>query len=98
MAPTESIWPTAAHAGGVSGGTVYGHFQRYLRDADLAPAGLHLLRHTAAKLRREAGESVESVSQFLDHSSLAVTSVYLRQLQGEQDGGWPAVARLIREA
>ena len=52
-------------------------------------------RHTAAKLRREAGESIETVSQFLDHSSLAVTSVYLRRLEGEQDRGWPAVARLI---
>ena len=39
----------------------------------------------AAKLRREAGESVEQVSRFLDHSSLAVTSVYLRQLEWERD-------------
>ena len=95
MRATDALWRTAAHGGGVSGGTVYAHFQRYLRDAGLAPAGLHLLRHTAAKLRREAGESIETVSQFLDHSSLAVTSVYLRRLEGEQDRGWPAVARLI---
>jgi site-specific recombinase XerD len=95
MAPTDSLWPRAAHAGGVSGGTVYAHFQRYLRDAGLPPGGLHLLRHTAAKLRREAGESIETVSQFLDHSSLAVTTVYLRRLEGEQDPGWPAVAQLI---
>ncbi len=95
MRPTDALWPTAAHPDGVSGGTVYANFQRYLRDAGLAPAGLHLLRHTAAKLRREAGESIETVSQFLDHSSLAVTSVYLRRLEGEQDCGWPAVARLI---
>ena len=97
MSATDALWRTAAHEGGVSGGTVYAHFQRYLRDAGLAPAGLHLLRHTAAKLRREAGESIETVSQFLDHSSLAVTSVYLRRLEGEQDRGWPAVARLISE-
>ena len=79
----------------MSSGTVYANFRRYLRDAGLTPGGLHLLRHTAAKLRREAGESVETVSRFLDHSSLAVTTVYLRGLEGEHDEGWPAVARLI---
>jgi site-specific recombinase XerD len=95
MAPTESIWPTSAHTGGVSSGSVYANFRRYLRMAVLPPAGLHLLRHTAAKLRREAGESVEDVSRFLDHSSLAVTSTYLRRLEGEQDRAWPGVASAI---
>jgi len=32
------------------------------------------------------------VSSFLDHSSLAVTSVYLRRLEGETDRTWPDVA------
>jgi len=40
---------------------------------------------TAAKLRRDAGASVEAVSAFLDHSSLAATTVYLRRLEGETD-------------
>ena len=52
------------------------------------PSGVHVLRHTAAKLRRDVGESVESVSQFLDHSSLAVTTTYLRRLEGERDTAW----------
>lgn len=52
-------------------------------------------RHTAAKLRRDAGESVEDVSMFLDHSSLAVTSVYLRRLEGQEDKGWGQVAEAI---
>jgi hypothetical protein len=34
------------------------------------------------------------VSQVLDHTSLAVITVYLRQLEGERDRGWPAVASL----
>ncbi len=95
MDPAASIWPTSAHTAGVSSGTVYANFQRYLRDAGLAPAGLHILRHTAAKLRRDAGESVEDVSRFLDHSSLGVTTTYLRRLEGEQDHRWPTVAHLI---
>jgi integrase len=53
------------------------------------------MRHTAAKLRRDAGESVEAVSSFLDHSSLAVTTVYLRRLEGEADESWSTVARAI---
>jgi integrase len=53
------------------------------------------LRHSAAKLRRDAGESIEAVSAFLDHSSLAVTTVYLRRLEGETDQGWVNVASAI---
>ena len=92
MPPETSIWPTSAHTGGVSSGTVYANFQRYLRDAGLPRAGLHVLRHTAAKLRRDAGQSIEDVSRFLDHSTLAVTTTYLRRLEGEQDEAWPRVA------
>ena len=54
-----------------------------------------MLRHSAAKLRREAGESVEAVSAFLDHSSLAVTTVYLRRLEGVEDLAWGKVAAAI---
>lgn len=48
-----------------------------------------------AKLRREAGESIESVSQFLDHSSLAVTTVYRRRPEGQTDESWGKVAEAI---
>jgi integrase len=95
MAPDESLWQAAARPEGVTSGTFYARFRRYLVAAGLAPTGIHVLRHTAAKLRRDAGESIESVSQFLDHSSLAVTSVYLRRLEGETDRTWPDVAMAI---
>src|SRR5664280_846464 len=85
MAPDESLWQAAARPEGVTSGTFYARFRRYLRAAGMAPTGVHVLRHTAAKLRRDAGESIEDVSAFLDHSSLAVTSVYLRRLEGEAD-------------
>jgi site-specific recombinase XerD len=67
----------------------------HLRAAGLQPSGLQILRHSAAKLRRGAGASIEAVSSFLDHSSLAVTSVYLRRLEGESDRTWPDVAAAI---
>jgi integrase len=88
MVPDESLWR-------ISGGTFYGRFRRYLQLAGLAPTGLHILRHSAAKLRRDAGQTVEQVSSFLDHSSLAVTTTYLRRLEGVQDQAWRDVAAAI---
>ena len=95
MAPEESLWQAGARPEGVTSGTFYTRFRRYLVAAGMAPTGIHVLRHTAAKLRRDAGESIESVSQFLDHSSLAVTSVYLRRLEGQEDLTWRDVAEAI---
>ena len=88
MAPDQSLWR-------ISSGTFYGRFRRYLQTAGLAPTGLHILRHSAAKLRRDAGETVEQVSAFLDHSSLAVTTTYLRRLEGVEDRTWREVAVAI---
>jgi integrase len=96
MAPEEPLWPSSSqNPKGLTSGTFYGNLQRYFRQAGMKPAGVHIFRHTAAKLRRDAGESVEDVSQFLDHSSLAVTTVYLRRLEGERDQGWVKVAQAI---
>jgi integrase/recombinase XerC len=85
LSPTEGLWQ-------ISDSAFYGRFRRYLSKAGLPPSGLHVLRHTAAKLRRDAGESVEAVSSFLDHSSLAVTTTYLRRLEGQRDLLWRRVA------
>jgi integrase/recombinase XerC len=95
MGPGESLWQAAARPEGVTSGTFYARFRRYLKAAGLTPTGVHVLRHTAAKLRREAGESIEDVSAFLDHSSLAVTTVYLRRLEGQEDRAWREVAEAI---
>jgi len=95
MDPEESLWQAGARPKGLSGSTFYARFRRYLVAAGLQPTGLHILRHSAAKLRRDAGESIETVSAFLDHSSLAVTTVYLRRLEGETDRTWRDVAMAI---
>ena len=93
MIAEESLWPSSADSGrGITSGTFYGNLRRYFKAAGLPPAGVHIFRHSAAKLRREAGESIEQVSRFLDHSSLAVTTVYLRQLEGDRDTAWQQVA------
>ena len=97
MGPGESLWPSPAstNGDGLRSATFYGRFRRYLEKAGPPPAGLHVLRHSAAKLRRDAGESIEEVPGFLDHSSLAVTTTYLRRLEGQEDPGWGRVAEAI---
>jgi len=96
MKPEESLWPSPGRDGrGITSGTFYGNLQRYLRKAGLPRAGVHIFRHSAAKLRRDVGESVEDVSSFLDHSSLAVTTVYLRRLEGQEDKSWQKVAEAL---
>jgi hypothetical protein len=43
----------------------------------------------------DAGESVEAVSAFLDHSSLAVMTTYLRRLEGVEGHSWELTAEAI---
>ncbi len=96
MQPDVSLWPSRrSDRRGITSGTFYSNLQRYFRLAKLPAAGVHIFRHSAAKLRRDAGESIEDVSRFLDHSSLAVTTVYLRRLEGQADNGWAKVAAAI---
>ncbi len=95
MAPGESLWQAGVGARGVTSPTFYRRLRRYQEAAGIGGSGVHILRHSAAKLRREAGESIEGVSSFLDHSSLAVTTVYLRRLEGTEDSTWAAVADAI---
>jgi len=64
----------------------------WLQDSKLSADGV---RHAAAKLRQDVAESVEDVSRFLDHSSLTVTTLYLRRLERQEDRGWGKVAEAI---
>lgn len=95
MGADESLWQAGTSGTGVSSATFYNRFRSYLVKAGLPLSGAHILRRSAAKLRRDAGESIETVSQFLDHSSLQVTTTYLRRLEGQQDRGWKSVAAAI---
>ncbi len=95
LQPADSLWQAGSPQGSISHSNFYTRLRRYFRDASINASGVHVLRHTGAKLRRDAGESIESVSSFLDHSSLAVTSVYLKRLEGQEDRGWEKVAEAI---
>jgi len=95
MKAEDSLWPDTKNGVGITSGTFYTNLRRYLKKAGLPPAGVHIFRHSAAKLRRDVGESIEDVSRFLDHSSLATTTTYLRRLEGQEDKGWAKVAEAI---
>jgi site-specific recombinase XerD len=95
MRPEASMWPDTRSGRGITSGTFYTNLRRYLKEAGLPAGGVHLFRHSAAKLRREAGESVEEVSRFLDHSNLATTTTYLRRLEGQEDKSWGKVAETL---
>jgi site-specific recombinase XerD len=95
MAPEDSIWPGLRTDRAMSSHVFYTNLRRYLKAAGLPHGGVHIFRHSAAKLRRDAGASVEDVSRFLDHSSLAVTTTYLRRLEGQEDKSWERVAEAI---
>ena len=60
--------------------------------AGLGSLKLHDLRHTAAKLRRNNGASIEDVSALLGHRSIATTATYLARMEGEEDNGWRELA------
>lgn len=59
---------------------------------------VHGLRHLSASLRRRSGATVEEVQAHLDHSSLAVTAVYLDKMEGKTDDGWQGVESLLNRA
>jgi len=73
----------------------YANLKRYAAKAGLVNVTPHVLRHSAAKLRRETGASIEDVGALLGHRSLSTTSRYLARLEGERDTGWQGVAALL---
>ena len=65
------------------------------KKAGLEHLSVHTLRHTAAKLRRATGASLEEVSAFLDHANIATTQIYLSSTEAKADVGWRKVEAII---
>ncbi len=88
LAPEARLFP-------IQGNSFYENLQRYAKRAGLEGVSPHVLRHSAAKLRRESGSSIEDIGTFLGHRSLHTTSRYLARLEGEHDTGWYGVAAVL---
>lgn len=91
----EEEWERYAQP--LSSRTVGKLLKKYARQAglDAEKVHVHTLRHTAAYLRREAGDDVEAVSRLLNHSSIAVTQIYLHSVEGKKDQSWNKVEELL---
>ena len=76
----------------ISGQGFAANLDRYARKATLGHLTPHGLRHSAAKLRRATGGSLEDVQALLGHRTLATTSRYLARMEAETDDGWVAAA------
>jgi site-specific recombinase XerD len=87
--------PDDARLFDVSSQGYYLNLRRAARVAKLDSVTPHALRHSAAKVRRELGASIEDVQALLGHQSIATTARYLAKLEGADDNGWQPVAEAL---
>ncbi len=76
----------------------YANLRRYAEKAGLEGVTPHALRHSAAKMLRQSGASLEDVSDLLGHRSLATTSRYLKKLEGGRNHHWRGVESLLGDS
>jgi len=50
---------------------------------------------TAALIRKEAGDDLQTISIFLGHSDLSITQIYLYKIESHQDASWLKVESLL---
>jgi site-specific recombinase XerD len=83
----------------ISGSMINRIVKRHFVKAGVPAASIHThtLRHTAAHLRYRdgAGQDLLAVSRFLNHSSVAITQIYLSKMQKPVDTGWTEVEQLL---
>jgi len=68
---------------------------KYCRVCGIGHVKVHTLRHTAAMLRKEAGDSLEEIMNQLGHSTLAITQIYLHSIEAKKDSSWNKVSELL---
>lgn len=88
LCPEAPLFAVSSHG-------FYKNLKAYAERAGLKGVTPHVLRHSAAKLRRDTGATIEDVGSFLGHRSLHTTSRYLARLEGERDTGWHGVAAAL---
>lgn len=95
--PLESL-PDDARIFPITAKHLYTLVSTYAKQIGHPGLSVHGLRHSAAKLQRKAGATLEEVQAFLGHASVATTARYLQALEGEKDTHGRAVMGLIRTA
>lgn len=71
--------------------------KKYARRAGLeeSQVHVHVLRHTAAMLRKAVGDPLEDISKMLGHANFNTTKIYLDHMEGHKDVSWRKVEALI---
>lgn len=95
--PLESL-PATARLFPISSSHLYDTIREAGEAIGIEGLAPHALRHSAAKLRRQAGASLEEVQELLGHASVATTARYLQHLEGETDTGWEAAESVLQSA
>lgn len=69
----------------------------YARRAGLRTKGLtvHSLRHTAAFLRAQAGDDIDTIRRFLKQNNVETTRIYLQKLSPDPDKTWMTVSEML---
>ena len=65
--------------------------------AGLQHVSVHTLRYPAAQLRRKSGDSIDEISDLLDHANSGITKLYLAAVEGKADPSWQNIAKLLDE-
>jgi integrase len=79
--------------------TLQNHFQRFLREAAVAPANFHALRHTFSTRCIEAGVDIKSLSEILGHADVRLTlNRYVHSSPEQKRAGMNKLARLFAQA
>lgn len=71
--------------------------KKYARRAGLNEddVHVHVLRHSAAMLRKAVGDPLEDISKMLGHANFNTTRIYLDHMEGHKDVSWRKVEALI---
>ena len=91
---SQAHWDTSKS---VSARSMLELVKHYSRKSGLNPdvVRVHVLRHSAAMLRKEAGDDIEKICAFLAQSNAAITQIYLHAVEGNQDNSWQSVAQML---
>lgn len=95
--PLETL-PDDARIFPISSARLYALVALYAKRIGRPGLSVHGLRHSAAKLQRKAGATLEEVQQFLGHASVATTARYVQLLEGERDTHGDAVMGILQNA
>lgn len=62
---------------------------------DATQIHVHMLRHSGAMLRKQAGADLEEIRDTLAHRNVNTTQIYLHTLEGQTDRHWATVTQLL---